>query len=125
MSENYLIRINVQARYLEEQSIPDQRRYAFAYTITIQNIGQIPAQLISRHWIITDANGKEEEVRGPGVVGQQPHLAPGDEFEYTSGAIIETPIGHMRGSYQMHADDGHKFDAEIPAFTLSKPHVLH
>lgn len=125
MSENYSIKVSVKTRYIEDQSIPEQKRYAFAYTINIHNDGIVPAQLISRHWIITDANGKEEEVRGPGVVGQQPHLAPGEAFEYTSGAIIETPIGHMRGSYQMHADDGYDFAADIPAFTLSKPHALH
>ena len=97
----------------------------FAYTITIRNIGAMPAQLLSRHWIITDGNNHVQEVRGPGVVGEQPLLAPGEQFEYTSGTALATPVGTMRGTYQMVAEDGTHFDAEIPEFTLSVPRVLH
>jgi ApaG protein len=97
----------------------------FAYTIRIRNGGELPARLLSRHWIITDDNGKVQEVRGDGVVGEQPWLRPGDEFEYTSGAVLETALGTMRGSYQMLSDDGTRFDAPIAAFTLSVPRTLH
>ena len=95
------------------------------YTITIQNQGHVPAKLLTRHWIITDSNGRVEEVRGEGVVGEQPYLRPGEGFQYTSGAVVETPVASMQGSYQMIADDGVKFDAEIPAFALSIPRTLH
>ncbi len=122
---HYNITVAAQAFYMEEQSSPDQDRYVFAYTIVIQNQGTIPAKLLSRHWIITDANGKVEEVRGEGVVGEQPYLRPGEGFQYTSGAILETVVGGMKGSYQMLADDGVTFDAEIPAFVLSIPRTLH
>jgi ApaG protein len=122
---NYDIHVEVQTQYIDEQSIPDDSRYVFAYTITIRNEGKVPARLISRHWIITDANGKEQEVKGEGVVGEQPYLKPGEGFQYTSGTMLETPVGSMRGSYQMLADDETEFDAEIPAFTLSVPHTLH
>ena len=108
-----------------EQSQPAQGRYAFAYTITIRNDGAVPAKLLTRHWVITHGNGKVEEVRGPGVVGEHPHLAPGEAFEYTSGAVLDTPVGTMQGSYQMLADDGTAFDAPIPRFTLSVPRTLH
>lgn len=120
-------RIDVSAatKYLPDQSQPDRGRYVFAYTITIVNAGTVPARLLTRHWIITDANDKVQEVRGEGVVGQQPYLAPGMSFEYTSGTMIETPVGTMRGSYQMIADDGSTFSAEIPQFTLSVPRTLH
>ncbi|RMG29349.1 MAG: Co2+/Mg2+ efflux protein ApaG [Gammaproteobacteria bacterium] len=121
----YRIDVDVETDYLEEQSNPELNRYVFAYTITITNRGEVPAKLISRHWIITDSNGKVEEVRGMGVVGEQPHLEPGEAFRYTSGAILETAVGSMRGTYQMIADDGVEFDAEIPPFTLSIPRVLH
>lgn len=124
-SSTYDIQVNVQSTYVESQSVPEDRRYVFAYTITIRNTGQIPAKLLTRHWVITDSNGKVQEVRGDGVVGEQPHLRPGDAFEYTSGTLLETAVGSMRGSYQMIADDGVEFDAEIPAFTLSIPRVLH
>lgn len=97
----------------------------FSYTITIRNAGSLPAKLISRHWIIADANGQEREVRGDGVVGEQPHLDPGEDFSYTSGAVLETPVGSMRGSYQMLAADGMTFDAPIPVFTLALPRTLH
>lgn len=121
----YSVKVAAKCFYLEEQSLPEQSRYVFTYTITIRNEGAIPAKLLTRHWIITDSNGKIEEVRGEGVVGEQPYLRPGEGFQYTSGAVIETPVGSMRGSYQMRADDGVDFDAEIPTFTLSVPRTLH
>ncbi|MHB1529069.1 MAG: Co2+/Mg2+ efflux protein ApaG [Acidiferrobacteraceae bacterium] len=119
------IRIDVKTAYLEERSAPDTNRYVFAYTITITNTGSVAAKLMTRHWVITDANNKVQEVRGDGVVGEQPYLIPGMSFEYTSGTMIETPVGSMHGSYQMVAEDGTQFDAEIAAFTLSIPRVLH
>jgi ApaG protein len=122
---HYRILVTVTTNYLPEQSLPDRQRYAFAYHVCIRNAGAIAAQLRTRHWIIRDADGREEEVRGPGVVGEQPLLEPGDEFEYTSGAVIRTQVGTMHGSYQMVATDGHLFDAQIPQFTLSVPRVLH
>ena len=125
MSTICKILIDVETAYLEEQSEPKDHRYVFAYTITIRNEGPQPAQLLTRHWIITDANGKVQEVRGDGVVGEQPHLAPGQGFRYSSGAVLETPVGSMHGSYQMVADDGAEFDAPIPAFRLAIPGVLH
>jgi ApaG protein len=127
MSEagKYDIRVNARTTYLSDQSDEAAGRYVFAYTITITNAGTVPAQLISRHWIITDANEKIQEVRGLGVVGEQPLLEPHESFEYTSGTAIATGVGTMRGSYQMMAADGHKFDAPIPEFTLSIPRVLH
>lgn len=127
MSANptYRINVDVESLYVESQSEPEQQRYVFAYTVTIRNTGELPAKLLTRHWIITDSNGKTQEVRGPGVIGEHPHLQPGESFQYTSGTMIETAVGSMRGSYQMIADDGVEFDAEIPAFTLSIPRVLH
>jgi ApaG protein len=119
------ISVAVQTRFLSDQSAPDAGRYVFAYTIRIANAGSVAARLISRHWIITDANGKVEEVRGDGVVGEQPWLRPGEDFHYTSGAVLETPVGTMRGSYHMLADDGSHFDANIPQFTLSVPRTVH
>src|SRR5690606_22469710 len=113
----YLLDIRVQTRFLEEQSQPAENRYVFAYTVTIQNTGTVPARLISRYWRITDANGKVEEVTGEGVVGEQPWMRPGDSFEYTSGAVLETAVGTMSGSYLMLADDGTRFEAPIPQFT--------
>ena len=124
-TDKYRIDISVKTAFLADQSAPETNRYVFAYTITIANVGSVPARLLTRHWIITDANNKVREVRGEGVVGEQPYLAPGMSFEYTSGAIIETPVGTMRGSYQMVADDGAAFDAPIPEFTLSMPRTLH
>lgn len=121
----YLLDIRVQARFLDDQSQPADNRYVFAYTITIQNTGNVPARLISRHWRITDANGKVEEVSGDGVVGEQPWMRPGDSFEYTSGAVLETAVGTMCGSYHLLADDGTRFEAPIPQFTLSVPRTLH
>ena len=125
MEDKYHIEINVETRYLEAQSDPEDDRYVFSYTITIRNVGKLPAQLIARHWLITDSNGKTQEVRGQGVVGEQPHLQPGQGFRYSSGAVIETRVGPRQGSYQMRADDGLEFDAPIPAFRLAKPGVLH
>ena len=121
----YAISVAVQTRFLDDQSAPADNRYVFAYTIRIANIGEIPAKLLTRHWIITDANGKVQEVRGDGVVGEQPHLQPGEDFQYTSGAVLETAVGTMRGSYQMLADDGHRFEAPIAQFTLSIPRTVH
>jgi len=123
--KRYDVAVSAVARHLPEQSDEAAGRYAFAYTITIRNSGSVTAQLVSRHWIITDAQGRVQEVRGQGVVGEQPVLRPGERFEYTSGAAIETPVGTMRGSYQMAAEDGTRFDAPIPEFTLSVPRVLH
>ena len=127
MSENnpYTIDVQVRTRFVPDQSRPDDNRYVFAYTITLHNTGSVPAQLLTRHWVITDANGKVEEVRGDGVVGEQPWMRPGDDFEYTSGAVLETPVGTMGGSYLMLADDGTRFEAPIPSFTLSIPRTLH
>ena len=123
--KKYQFNITVNTAYLAEQSDPSADRYVFAYTISIANIGTVAAQLISRHWIITDAENVIQEVKGLGVVGEQPLLRPGESFEYTSGTALATPVGTMRGSYQMVAEDGNKFDAEIPAFTLAMPRVLH
>jgi ApaG protein len=125
MNTDYAIDVDVATRFLDERSIPRESRYAFAYTINIRNTGQVPARLISRHWIITDANGKVEEVRGEGVVGEQPRLRPGEVFQYTSGTMLETEHGVMRGSYDMLADDGTQFSATIAPFTLSIPRTLH
>ncbi len=125
MSNPHDIQVSVATRFLDEHSAPQDQRFAFAYTITIRNDGSMPAQLISRHWVITDGNGKIEEVHGPGVVGETPRLDPGQSFEYTSGAMLETAVGTMQGSYQMIADDGTAFDALIPRFTLSVPRTLH
>jgi ApaG protein len=125
MAAQYEITVTPKPQYLADQSDEAADRYVFAYTITIRNTGAVTAQLVSRHWIITDANGKVQEVKGLGVVGEQPKLAPGESYEYTSGAAIATPVGTMRGSYQMVAEDGTKFDAPIPEFTLSIPRVLH
>ena len=119
------VTITVQTAYLPDQSDPAQERYVFAYTITIVNTGSIAAQLISRHWIITDAENRVQEVRGLGVVGEQPFLKPGEAFEYTSGTALNTPVGTMRGTYQMVAEDGLHFDAEIAPFVLSMPRTLH
>jgi len=121
----YDITVAVDSTYLAEQSDPARNQYVFAYTITITNTGAVAAQLVSRHWIITDAEHQVQEVKGLGVVGQQPRLEPGESFEYTSGTSLATAVGTMRGTYQMVAGDGTAFDAEIPVFTLSMPRVLH
>ncbi|MBZ0116371.1 MAG: Co2+/Mg2+ efflux protein ApaG [Sandaracinaceae bacterium] len=119
------IRVTVTSRYLAEQSVPTARRFVWAYTVRIQNEGAEPARLDTRHWIITDSGGHVEEVRGPGVVGEHPHLGPGEGFQYTSGCILKTSSGTMHGSYQMQRDDGRRFDAEIAPFTLSMPQTLN
>lgn len=121
----YDVKVDVETEYVADQSSPEANRYVFAYTITIRNEGTVPTKLLTRHWIITDANGKVQEVRGDGVVGKQPHLRPGEGFQYTSGTLLETPVGSMHGSYQMLADDGTQFDAAISPFTLSLPNALH
>jgi ApaG protein len=121
----YEVSVQVRTTYLAEQSDPDNERYAFAYTITITNTGNVGAKLVSRHWIITDAENKVQEVKGKGVVGEQPFLKPSESFEYTSGTALATPVGAMQGSYQMVAEDGTQFDAPIAPFTLSMPRVLH
>ena len=123
--KKYEITVSARTMFIPDQSDTDNGRYVFAYTITIANTGNVPAQLVSRHWIITDANNQVQEVRGMGVVGEQPRLQPKESFEYTSGTAIATPVGTMHGSYQMVADDGVRFDAPIPQFTLSMPRVLH
>jgi len=121
----YEFTVTVSPRFLPEQSEPESDKYLFAYTIRIVNSGEATAQLLSRHWIITDANQHVEEVRGPGVVGEQPRLAPGEAFEYTSGCPLGTPFGSMRGSYQCVAEDGTAFEVPIPEFLLSVPRTLH
>jgi ApaG protein len=119
------IKVDVETRYIEDQSNPEQNYYVFAYTITIKNKGRQNAKLLTRHWVITDSNSKIQEVRGDGVVGEQPLLKPGEQFVYTSGTMLETAVGTMKGSYQMLADDGSHFDAQIEEFVLSTPRVLH
>jgi ApaG protein len=121
----YEFSVTAAPQFLAEQSDPEANRYVFAYTITVRNTGESTAQLISRHWVITDADGKVEEVKGEGVVGEQPILRPGEAFRYTSGCPLETPVGSMRGTYHCVAEDGTHFDAEIPEFVLSMPRVLH
>lgn len=121
----YDIRITVKTQYLSSESDVDAERYVFAYTITVENHGALPAKLLSRHWIITDAENRVQEVKGKGVIGEQPRLQQGESFSYTSGSMIETPVGSMQGSYQMVADDDHTFDAMIAPFTLAVPGMLH
>ena len=122
---HHRIRVDVNTNYVDDQSKPDENRYAFAYTITIRNEGKVAARLMTRHWVITDANVKVQEVRGDGVVGEQPYLLPGQGFRYSSGAVLETPVGSMQGSYQMVTDDGAQFDAPIAPFRLAMPGILH
>ena len=122
---DYQLTVAVRPEYLPDQSEPAAEHYVFAYHVTITNTGRVAAQVVSRHWIITDANDCVQEVKGLGVVGNQPLLQPGEAFEYTSGCAIATPVGTMRGSYQMVAADGSHFEAEIPEFTLAMPRVLH
>jgi ApaG protein len=119
------IDVGVATAYIEQQSNPNENRYVFAYTITISNTGEEPAKLLKRHWLITDANGKIQEVHGEGVVGQQPYLKPGERFRYTSGTVLETPVGVMEGEYEMVTDDGKSFLAPIDRFALSIPRTLH
>lgn len=123
--QRYVIEVRVRSQYVPSQSRPEDKRYVFAYTVTITNRGSVAAKLLTRHWIITNADNQVQEVRGEGVVGEQPYLEPGARFEYTSGAVLETPVGSMRGSYQMVADDGTRFDAPIPPFTLATPGMIH
>ncbi|HEV2110192.1 MAG TPA: Co2+/Mg2+ efflux protein ApaG [Gammaproteobacteria bacterium] len=119
------IRVDVETAFVPDQSDPVQNRFVFSYTITIRNQGGVPAKLLNRHWVITDANGKVQEVRGEGVVGEQPHIKPGEGFRYSSGAVLETPVGSMQGAYQMVNDRGEKFDAHIAPFRLAVPGLLH
>lgn len=121
----HAIGIDVEARYLEDQSEPEQDRYVFAYTVRVHNRGAVGARLLGRHWVITDANGQVREVDGEGVVGEQPHLEPGEAFEYTSGAVLETDLGTMHGRYRLVDEDGTPFEAPIPPFTLTVPRTLH
>ena len=123
--KQYNISISAETQYVNDQSLPEQERYVFAYTITITNNGSMPATLLRRHWLITDANCKVQEVQGDGVIGEQPYLQPGESFQYTSAAVLETPVGCMQGKYEMLADDGMDFDAPIPVFNLSTPNTLH
>lgn len=121
----YQIDVSVTTRYLAAQSQPEQNRYAFSYTVTIANNGELPAQLLSRHWIITDGDGRVQEVRGAGVIGRQPHIEPGASHTYSSGTVMATQVGTMQGSYQMLAEDGKRFDAIIAPFRLAVPGALH
>lgn len=123
--QTYQIEVSAETEYVAAQSNPAEDHYVFAYHITIRNSGEAAAQLVSRHWIITDGAGKVQEVHGQGVIGEQPVLAPGESFRYTSGCVLETAVGTMHGSYQMLATDGHRFNAEIPPFVLAMPRVLH
>ncbi len=124
-NDRFDIRVRVETCYVDDQSEPSADRYVFAYTIQIRNAGDIAAQLLSRHWVITDGNGKVQEVNGDGVVGEQPHLRPGEAFRYSSGAVLETPVGAMQGLYRMRSDSGHRFDAPIAPFTLAVPGLLN
>lgn len=121
----YQVDVSVETRFLAEQSQPEHNRFAFAYTITVQNNGDLPAKLLSRHWVITDGDGQVEEVRGDGVVGQQPLIQPGQSHTYTSGTVMTTKVGNMQGTYQMLAEDGKRFDAVIAPFRLAVPGALH
>ena len=124
-TEPYRIEVTAVAEYVAEQSHPQDEHYVFAYHVTVRNTGELAARLLARHWLITDGNGKLQEVHGQGVIGEQPTLAPGQAFRYTSGCVLGTPVGTMQGSYRMRADDGHEFEAEIPAFVLAVPKALH
>lgn len=119
------IQVDVITRYLGEQSNPAENRFAFAYTITIRNVGPVAAQLLDRHWIITDGNGKVQEVRGEGVIGEQPLLKPDASHTYTSGCLLETPVGSMQGSFGMRSEEGDSFRAPVAVFRLAKPNMLH
>jgi ApaG protein len=125
MTEKNKILVEATPHFIEAQSSPSEGRYVFAYTITISNVGLVPAKLLNRHWLITDSNGKVQEVRGEGVIGEQPYLKPGESYQYTSGAMLETPVGTMQGQYNMLSDEGVNFNATIPKFTLSIPRTLH
>ena len=123
--KQYDISVSSETLYIPEQSSPEESRYVFAYTMTIKNTGMMAARLLRRHWIITDANGKTQEVKGDGVIGEQPHILPGETHQYSSASVLETPVGCMQGSYEMIADDGVEFEAAIPIFNLSLPNALH
>ena len=125
MQDNGPISINVKTAFIPDQSEIENHRYVFAYTITIHNAGEEPAKLLNRHWIITDANGKVQEVRGEGVVGEQPYLKPGESYQYTSGTVLDTPVGSMQGEYEMARNDGSTFIAPIQPFSLAQPKSLH
>ncbi|AKE51156.1 Co2+/Mg2+ efflux protein ApaG [Kangiella geojedonensis] len=125
MSQQYQFQISVNTQYIEEQSEPDNERFVFAYTITIENTGDLGAKLDSRHWVITDANGEVTEVQGQGVIGEQPYIEPGKSYQYSSGAVIATPIGTMEGDYKMIGQNGAEFKAPIPVFSLATPGILH
>jgi len=124
-SRSHQIEVKIQSAYFKEQSDPANQHYVFLYQVTLKNTGTEAAKLLSRHWVITDAHGTVQEVHGLGVVGEQPHLQPGETFEYTSGAVLNTPVGSMQGSYELVADDGVVFKAEVPAFSLAIPNILH
>ncbi len=124
-SERYNIQVSVESHYIDKESDPEQNRYVFAYTVTIVNQGSVPAKLLTRHWIISDSDGRTQEVHGEGVVGEQPYLQAGEGFRYTSGTILDSPLGIMYGSYQMLADDGERFDAPVAPFRLANPLLLH
>ena len=124
-TDDYKIKVEVIPNYIENQSNPNMDHYVFSYTVTITNDGNFPARLLTRHWIIKNSDGETQEVKGDGVVGEQPHLKPGEGFEYTSGTMMKTPVGSMLGSYQMIADDGYHFEADIPEFYLVVPNTLH
>lgn len=121
----YAIQVEAEAEFVASQSEPENGRFVFAYHVTVTNTGSVAARLLSRHWVITNGTGDTQEVRGDGVIGEQPLLAPGQEFRYTSGSVLETPVGSMHGSYHMQAEDGHFFNTPIPAFTLAMPRALH
>ena len=125
MSQEYQFQISVKTQYIDEQSEPENERFVFAYTITIENTGDLGAKLDSRHWVITDANGEVTEVQGQGVIGEQPYIEPGKSYQYSSGAVINTPIGTMEGNYNMIGQNGAEFEAPIPVFSLAAPGVLH
>lgn len=125
MKKDHNIIVSATPTYLEDRSAPDRAQFVFAYTINIENQGNLAAKLLTRHWVITDSEGQIEEVRGPGVVGEHPHLQPGEHFQYTSGAVLKTPLGFMSGSYQMRDEKGELFDAPIPTFTLTASVVFH
>lgn len=124
-SEKHHVEVTIQSAYFKEQSDPANQHYVFLYQVTLKNTGSEGVKLLSRHWTITDAHGTVQEVHGVGVIGEQPHLNPGESFEYTSGSVLNTPVGSMQGSYEMLADDGVVFTTEIPAFSLAVPHILH
>ncbi|WNN49162.1 Co2+/Mg2+ efflux protein ApaG [Siccibacter colletis] len=125
MSESSRVCVQVQSYYVESQSSPEEERFVFAYTVTIRNLGRTPVQLLSRYWRITNGNGRETEVQGEGVVGVQPHIEPGNDYQYTSGAVIETPMGTMEGHYEMIDAQGNALRVEIPVFRLAVPTLIH